>query len=204
MSYIEVPPDASILYAIEVPDAGGETGFCNMYRALETLPQALRSCIAGLTIKHDATHNSGGFLRKGFDLPADVSRSPGPSHPAIRTHPETGCDALFLGRRPYAYVQGLAIAESEALLDRLWAHAARPELAWYHTWAVGDVVIWDNRCTMHRRNAFDNAARRIMHRTQIKGTRPYCDGAGERKLPHPRALLPASLHAAAGSKPGAD
>ena len=117
---------------------------------------------------------------------ADIDGTPGP------------------GEEPAAYVQGLAIAESEALLDRLWAHAARPELAWYHTWAVGDVVIWDNRCTMHRRNAFDNAARRIMHRTQIKGTRPYCDGAGERKLPHPRALLPASLHAAAGSKPGAD
>jgi taurine dioxygenase len=188
MSYVQVPPDASILYAMEVPDAGGETGFCNMYRALETLPPDLRSRIDGVSIKHDATHNSGGFLGKGFAAPADVTRSPGPSHPAIRTHPETGCDALYLGRRPFSYVHGLAVSESEALLDRLWAHAARPELAWYHSWSVGDVVIWDNRCTMHRRNAFDNAARRIMHRTQIKGTRPYRDAAWDSKPPHPRAV----------------
>jgi taurine dioxygenase len=143
MSYILVPPDASLLYAVEVP---------------------------------------------GFDPPTDVTRSPGPSHPAIRTHPETGCDALFLGRRPFSYVQGLAVAESEALLDQLWAHAARPEFAWYHTWSVGDVVIWDNRCTMHRRNAFDNDARRIMHRTQIKGTRPYRDAATYPKPAHGRVI----------------
>lgn len=188
MSYIDVPPDASILYAVEVPAAGGETGFCNMYRALETLPQPVRASLAGVTIKHDATHNSGGFLRKGFDPPSDVSCSPGPGHPAIRTHPDSGCDALFLGRRPYAYVQGLPVSESEALLDQLWSHAARSEFAWYHRWAAGDVVIWDNRCTMHRRNAFDNNARRIMHRTQIKGTRPITDARRERQHAHPRAL----------------
>jgi taurine dioxygenase len=169
-----------------VPDAGGETGFSNMYLALETLPADLRARIQGLQIKHDATHNSGGFLRKGFDRPTDVSRSPGPSHPAIRTHPETGCDALFLGRRPYSYAHGLSVEDSEALLDRLWAHASRPELAWYHRWSAGDVVIWDNRCTMHRRNAFDNAARRVMHRTQIKGTRPHADPARQPGPPHPR------------------
>lgn len=188
MSYIEVPPDASLLYSLEVPEFGGETGFSNMYRALETLPADLRKQVDGLQIKHDATHNSGGFLRKGFDFPSDVSRSPGPSHPAVRTHPETGCDALFLGRRPYSYAHGLALAESESLLDRLWAHASRPELAFYHRWAVGDVVIWDNRCTMHRRNSFDNAARRVMHRTQIKGTRP-CTGGGPGPKPvHPRGV----------------
>jgi taurine dioxygenase len=188
MSYIEVPPDASILHALEVPAAGGETGFCNMYRALETLPQTLRARLNGVSIKHDATHNSGGFLRKGFEPPADVTRSPGPGHPAVRTHPETGCDTLYLGRRPYSHVQGLPVAESEALLDQLWSHAARPEFAWYHQWAVGDVVIWDNRCTMHRRNAFDNAARRIMHRTQIKGTRPYADAPRHQQPFHPRGL----------------
>ncbi len=188
MSYIEVPPDASILHALEVPAAGGETGFCNMYRALETLPPTLRARLNGVSIKHDATHNSGGFLRKGFEPPADVTRSPGPSHPAVRTHPETGCDTLYLGRRPYSHVQGLPVAESEALLDQLWSHAARPEFAWYHDWAVGDVVIWDNRCTMHRRNAFDNAARRIMHRTQIKGTRPYADAPQHQQPSHPRGL----------------
>lgn len=188
MSYIEVPPDASILYALEVPAAGGETGFCNMYRALETLPQHMRSRLTGMSIKHDATHNSGGFLRTGFEQPTDVTRSPGPSHPVIRTHPDSGYDALFLGRRPYSYIQGLPVSESEALLDQLWSHAGKPELAWYHTWAAGDVVIWDNRCTMHRRNAFDNNARRIMHRTQIKGTRPFADTQLRRHNAHPRGL----------------
>ena len=188
MSYIEVPPDASVLYSLEVPGSGGETGFSNMYLALETLPSDLRERIEGLQIKHDATHNSGGFLRKGFELPTDVSRSPGPSHPAVRTHPETGCDALFLGRRPYSYAHGLPVTDSEALLDRLWAHASRPELSFYHHWSVGDVVIWDNRCTMHRRNAFDNAARRVMHRTQIKGTRPFTALAAQRKSAHPRGV----------------
>jgi taurine dioxygenase len=188
MSYIEVPPDASVLYALEVTRRGGETGFCNMYLALETLPPAIREALDGLLIKHDATHNSGGFLRKGFDFPADVSVSPGPWHPAVRTHPETGFDALFLGRRPYSYARGLGVAASETLLDQLWAHAARPEFSWYHTWSAGDVVIWDNRCTMHRRNAFDQAERRVMHRTQIKGTRPYRADA-HRFGPHPRGRV---------------
>jgi taurine dioxygenase len=186
MSYVEVPPEASVLYAIEVPRKGGETGFNNMYLALETLPGELRSRIETATIKHDATHNSAGSLRSGFELPSDVRISPGPSHPAIRTHPETGCDALYLGRRPFSYVNGLSLQESEELLDALWAHATRPEFAWYHDWAVGDVVIWDNRCSMHRRNAFDERERRIMHRTQIKGTKPYREAQARSRRPHPR------------------
>ena len=185
MSYIAVPPDASVLFAVEVTSQGGETGFSNMYFALDRLPRELRAKLDGVTIKHDATHNSGGFLRAGFELPRDPSVSPGPSHTAIRTHPETGIDALFLGRRPYAYVHGLPVAESDALLDQLWAHAAKPEFAWYHKWTPGDVVIWDNRCTMHRRNSFPNEQRRIMRRTQIKGTKPFHDDVSP-KLLHPR------------------
>jgi len=187
MSYIPVPPDASVLYALEVAAQGGETGFCNMYLALEKLPTELRAMIEGALIKHDATHNSGGFLRAGFELPQDPSASPGPKHSAIRTHPETGIDTLYLGRRPYSYVDGLSVQDSDALLDRLWAHAGNPNFAWYHKWAAGDVVIWDNRCTMHRRNAFPNDARRIMHRTQIKGTRPFADPSASSRPPHPRA-----------------
>ena len=186
MSYIDVPPDASVLYSLEVPPQGGETGFCNMYRALEQLAPSLRAEISGISIKHDATHNSGGFLRAGFDRPTDPSVSPGPSHPAVRTHPETGIDALYLGRRPYAYVNGLPVSKSEALLDELWGHAANPAFAWYHEWLPGDVVIWDNRCTMHRRNAFASDARRIMHRTQIKGTRPFLDRSASARI-HPRS-----------------
>ena len=83
------------------------------------------------------------------------------------THPDTGRKALYLGRRRNGYIVGLPLDESEALLDELWAHATKPEFAASHSWRLGDVVMWDNRCTMHRRDAFDPAARRILHRTQL-------------------------------------
>ena len=79
---------------------------------------------------------------------------------------------LYLGRRSWAYVVGLPLAESEALLDRLWAHCAQPQFTFAHAWRAGDLILWDNRAVMHRRDAFDGGARRIMHRTQIKGDRP--------------------------------
>jgi taurine dioxygenase len=94
-------------------------------------------------------------------------------HPLVITHPESGKRALYLGRRRNAYIVGLPLAESEALLDELWSYTANDELCWGNDWRVGDLVLWDNRCTMHRRDPFDPNARRIMHRTQIKGeTRP--------------------------------
>jgi len=173
MSYLADPPKASMLYAIEIPPDGGDTGFCNMYKALEAMPERLRRRVEGLTLKHDGTYNSGGYVRAGVTATDDPRRSPGTSHPIICTHPETGRRVLYLGRRRNAYIDGLEIAESEALLDELWSYATRPELAWYNEWRVGDVVLWDNRCTMHRRDPFDAEARRILHRTQIKGeTRP--------------------------------
>ena len=173
MSYLEMPPKASILYALETPRAGGNTYFCNMYAAFEALPAPLRQRISGLTVKHDATYNSGGYVRQGMAAIDDVVNAPGIFHPLVVTHPETGRPALFLGRRRNAYIAGLAVAESEALLDDLWRYASRDELSWGHQWQPGDVVLWDNRCTMHRRDAFDQDSRRILHRTQIKGdTRP--------------------------------
>jgi taurine dioxygenase len=99
-----------------------------------------------------------------------VTRSPGASHPIIRTHPESGRPVLFLGRRRNAYVDGLPLADSEALLDTLWSHATDPAFTWHHHWRAGDLLLWDNRAVLHRRDPFDESARRIMHRTQIKGT----------------------------------
>jgi taurine dioxygenase len=173
MSYQEDPPKASILYAIEVPPAGGNTGFVNMYRAYEDLPDGLKARVAGLRVKHDGTYNSGGFLRAGVTPSDDPREASGTVHPLVCTHPETGRKCLYLGRRRNAYIDGLSLAESEALLDEIWACATRDELTWYNIWRVGDLVLWDNRCTMHRRDPFDRDARRLMHRTQIKGeTRP--------------------------------
>jgi len=173
MSYIPDPPSASALYALEVPPEGGDTGFCNMYRAYETLPEGLRREIAGHLCRHDASRNSAGELRRGFVDAADPSQTIGAEHPLVRTHPVTGRKALFLGRRRNAYIPGLPLAESEKLLDALWAHATQEEFTWYQQWRAGDLILWDNRCVMHRRDAFDPATRRVMHRTQIKGDRPF-------------------------------
>jgi taurine dioxygenase len=173
MSYQEDPPKASMLYALEVPPEGGKTGFVNMYEAYQALPSQLKERITGLGVKHDGTYNSGGYIRAGVTPTDDPREAPGMIHPLVCTHPETGRKCLYLGRRRNAYIEGLPLAQSEALLDEIWAYATRDELTWYNDWRVGDLVLWDNRCTMHRRDPFDPAARRVMHRTQIKGeTRP--------------------------------
>ena len=169
MSYLETPPKASVLYALETPASGGNTYFCNMYAAYDALPAALQRRASCLTLKHDATYNSGGYVRQGMAAMDDPMSSAGVYHPLVATHPETGRRALYLGRRRNAYISGLPLAESEALLDELWQYATRDEFTWPHAWHDGDLVLWDNRCTMHRRDAFDANSRRILHRTQIKG-----------------------------------
>jgi taurine dioxygenase len=168
MSYLPLPPKASILYALEVPASGGETSFCSMSAAWDTLPADLRARVAGRRVKHDGTYTSGGSVRQGVTASDDPRTAPGALHPLVCIHPETGRRSLYLGRRRNAYVEGLGLEESSALLDALWSHATRPDLLWEHRWRVGDLVVWDNRCTMHRRNAFDSGARRVLHRTQIR------------------------------------
>lgn len=188
MSFNQIPTAASLLYGIEVPPIGGNTGFSNMYLALETLPESLRQKIEGRTIKNDASRTSAGELRPGFPEVVDIPTCSGPSHPIIRTHVETGHNSLYLGRRPNAYVNGLPLEESESLLNKLWAHATRAELTWHHRWRVGDLLVWDNRCTMHHRDPFDAAHRRILHKTQTKGE-PPCSSHSASTLPHPRGQM---------------
>jgi taurine dioxygenase len=173
MSYNETPPMASALYSLEIPPVGGETGFCNMYQAWETLPQDLRQRISGRMCVHDSSTNSVGGLRGGHEAVTDVTKTPGARHPMVITHPVTKRECLFLGRRRNAYIVGLPINESEELLDAVWAHTTKKELSWYQEWQVGDLILWDNRCVMHRRDDFDPNSRRIMHRTQIAGSKPY-------------------------------
>ena len=170
MSYLEIPPKASVLYALETPLAGGDTHFCNMYAAYGWLPDALRRRVASFVLKHDGTYNSGGYVRQGLEATDDPLTSRGVRHPLVITHPETGRQALYLGRRRNAYLAGLSLNESEALLDELWRYATQDELTWRHQWQPGDLVLWDNRSTMHRRDGFDPNSRRILHRTQIKSS----------------------------------
>ncbi len=171
--FVEEPPKGSILYSIEVPNNAGNTSFLNMYAAYETLTDDLKARVQGRRAKHDPTYTSAGVRRADFDEVTDVSKSPGPLHPIVRIHPETKRPVLYLGRRLNAYVDGLPVPESEGLLDAIWAHTMQPKFVYEHRWKVGDVLMWDNRCVMHRREAFDDSTRRIMHRTQLKGDRPY-------------------------------
>lgn len=184
-SFNEVPLSAAMLYALEVPPQGGDTFFSNMYLAFETLPADLKARVANLTIKNDGSLNSAGIPRTDAAV-TDLLTYEGPSHPIIRTHAETGYNTLYLGRRPNAYVNGLSIEESEDLLNKLWAHATQPQFAFSHKWRIGDLVVWDNRCVMHRRDSFDANARRVMQRTQCSGDRPVFRPEAAHAAPHPR------------------
>ena len=168
MSYIDSPPTASLLYAVEVPPTGGDTHFCNMVAAFEALPPDLAARVRTCSAKHDAAHDSVGNLRRGHRDAADPREAPGAIHPMVRRHPENGTEALFLGRRQDAYVVGLSLADSEALLDEVWSYVALDDAVWTQQWQRRDLVIWDNRSVMHRRAAFDPASRRLMRRTQVR------------------------------------
>jgi len=172
MTYVDRPPKAAILYALEIPEGQGDTHFANMIAAYKTLPDDLKAQVDGKRAIHDAAHNSAGMLRKGYEEVTDVRDTPGARHPLVHFDPETGRRALFLGRGPHAYVLGLDVAESDALLDRLWDHATQERVAWSYSWRVGDLLMWQNRWVLHRRDGFNPDARRILHRTQVTGDSP--------------------------------
>jgi|TARA_B100000676_G_C18064081_1_gene839697 taurine dioxygenase len=173
MSYTDEPPTASLLYALEVPPAGGGTHIMNMYTAYDTLPDTLKEQVEGKIALHDATYTSSGDVRKiytEFDGNTDPEVAPGARHPLVIRHPETGRKALFLGRRSGA--SGILGEPDTCLYDALWAHCEEGGFSWRQEWRVGDLLVWDNRCCMHYRESFDDSDRRLMHRAQIKGVRP--------------------------------
>jgi taurine dioxygenase len=170
MTYIDVPPKAAVLHALEIPaTGGGNTYFANMFAAYAALPTALAKAIEGKIAVHDASRNSAGQLRKGYKEVKDVRETVGAKHPLVRIDAATGKKALFLGRRTNSYIVGLDLTQSETLLDAVWAHATEKRFTMCHEWRVGDVLMWNNLAVPHRRDPFDPDARRVMHRTQIKG-----------------------------------
>ena len=170
MTYVDVPPKAAVLHALEIPpEGGGNTYFADMYAAYEAMPRELKSAVEGKRLVHDASRNSAGLLRKGYSEVRDVRETVGATHPIVRTDPLKRRRGLFLGRRPNSYIVGLEVAESEALLDAIWAHATQVRFTTCHEWRVGDLLMWNNPAVLHRRDSFDANARRVMHRTQIKG-----------------------------------
>ncbi len=172
--FVDTPSGYTFLMAREVPASGGNTVFTNMYNAYERLPEAVRQQIGHLRLKHQESHTAQGDPRPGYRgiETNDPRELPGPVHPIVRTHPYSQRKALYLGRRVGSYIPGLTLTKSEALLDLLWSHCGQPEDVWAQEWQVGDLIVWDNRCTMHRRDAFKGQGRRRMHRLTTIGERP--------------------------------
>ncbi|MGF1611759.1 MAG: TauD/TfdA dioxygenase family protein [Kiloniellales bacterium] len=178
-SFLEEPPLGSVLYAREVPSHGGDTLFANMYAAYEALSDGMKRTLDGLNAMHAGRpYGTGG-------LPADikVSRSIGiergrpeadreTAHPVVRVHPVTGRKALFVNAIYTTRFEDMSEAESAPLLRFLYEHASRPEFTCRLRWRVGDLAMWDNRCTLHYAVNDYDGQRRLMHRTTIRGERP--------------------------------
>ena len=164
MCYVEMPSRATLLYGIEVPRAGGDTMFASTAAAYDALDADTRKLLAGRNALQ-------GFLH-GTTLRADNAPHKSYSHPIVRVIPETGRKALFMSRLMTFSVEGLAPGESDALLQRLFDHIERPEFRYVHKWRPGDLVVWDNRSTVHARTDFDPAERRLLRRFATQGERP--------------------------------
>jgi taurine dioxygenase len=164
----ERPAMASMLYAIEIPSEGGNTLFANAYTAYETLPAELKRRIEGRKAVNAYDYDTGATIRGG-DVSADA---PSYAHPVVRTHPATGRKALYVNRLMTRRIEGLPAQESQELLNRLFDHQERPEFVYEHVWRPSDILMWDNRCTLHARTDFSAEERRLLRRVTILGERP--------------------------------
>ncbi len=171
-SYHDVPSLSTMLHAIEVPPEGGGTQFCDMELAYDELPDAMKARIAGLRVVHSWEANR----RNTGNRPAtaeEIAERPPVSHPMVRTHPDTGRKSLYIGVHT-SHVEGMEEGEGRALLYQLLDFATQPHRVYTHRWREGDLVMWDNRCLLHRavRDYEMGRDRRVLHRTVIKGTVP--------------------------------
>jgi taurine dioxygenase len=171
LSFQRRPALATILYGIEVPRAGGDTLYADMYAAYDSLDDQDKERIAKLKAVHDLDASR----RRAGEPPMTAQQraaAPPVEHPVVRTHPETGRRILYISRH-VSHFQGLPAEESEDLLERFMAHATQPRFVFRHKWGPRDVVMWDNRCTMHCATPYDaGAERRVIHRTVVIGGVP--------------------------------
>jgi len=171
-SFMREPCSLTMLYGVIVPSRGGDTQFLNMYAVYEALSPAMKARIDGLRVIHKY-QSSRQTNRVSQRPPSEMAAMPEAIHPLVRTHPETGRKALYLNANRMEQIVGMERAESDRLLDQLIAHAIEPRFQYRHVWRQGDVVIWDNRCTMHKANAdYPEGERRLMHRVIVAGTEP--------------------------------
>jgi taurine dioxygenase len=171
-SHMAAPSALTALYGIEVPEIGGDTEFANMYAAYEALPDETRKRIDGLKAVHMTKPNR--TVGRVRSIAPDILASRPPViHPLVRTHPETGRKALYIGRNRMDHMVGMDREEGHRLIDELVAHSTQPQFVYRHKWRRGDVVIWDNRCLMHKANGdYPEGARRSMNRVIVEGTVP--------------------------------
>jgi taurine dioxygenase len=165
MIHAEVPSKGTFLYSVEIPSRGGNTLFASGYAAYETLDPAVRDRLEGRKALHH--YHFGSTIRgdgKGVEAFAEQV------HPVFRTHEETGRKAVYVNRLMTVKVLDLPGDESDRLLNIVWDHSERPEFIYEHVWRVGDLLLWDNRCSSHARTDFPSTERRLMLRTTVKGT----------------------------------
>lgn len=173
LSYKPLPALVTLLYGIECPPQGADTQFADMSAAWDALPEEKQHSLRGLRVVHDRNYRYSALYPGRPPLTAEqVSKVPPVEHPLVRIHPATGRPALFVAKDVVSHVIGMSDAESRALIDELEAFATRPQFVYSHQWQPGDVVVWDNRCTLHRATPYDPQYRRTLYRTQVRGDAP--------------------------------
>jgi taurine dioxygenase len=163
----EIPHNGTLLYSLEVPTHGGDTLFASGYAAYDTLDPAIKAKLAGRRALN--YYNYGATMRGDS---RGVGASNQAVHPVFRTHDETGRKAIYVNRLMTVRIEDMPQAESDALLQAVFDHSEKPEFIYRHVWRVGDLIVWDNRCSMHARDDFPSDQRRLMLRTTVKGTQP--------------------------------
>lgn len=174
LSYLPETALATFLHCVETPPVGGDTLFAAMHAAYDAMPDPLKRALAGRRAVHDRNFRYAELYPDRPPLgPQQIAKVPPTEHPLVVRHPVTGRPSLFLAKDVVSGIVGMDDAEGRPLIDELEAFATQDRFVYGHHWSVGDLVVWDNRCTLHRATGYDEAAhRRIMLRTQVKGTTP--------------------------------
>ena len=177
MCYLEQPCMAAMLHAISIPPTGGNTIFASMYAAYDTLPADLRAQLDGRMAMNSYEPGYGASnVKARIELAPETGNSTTTrsyAHPVFRTHPATGRKSIYVNRLMTEYIVDMPRVESDALLKRVFDHQEQTQFQYEHQWQVGDVLIWDNRCTLHARRDFDDSHLRKLRRVTVKGEKPF-------------------------------
>jgi taurine dioxygenase len=163
LCYIEHPVVGTMLYSVEVPSVGGNTLFADQYAAYEALPAATKAKIDPLNATNRYEIGYDVTIRRGRAAPD----APAWTHPMVRIHPQTGKKALYVNRLMTHDIEGMEETEAEALLGQLYDHQEQQRFVYEHRWRPGDIILWDNRCTLHARTDFSPNERRLLRRITI-------------------------------------